>query len=75
MHRVHFTSHDIRNARVGASYGPLAETAFSFDHLYRRAQGLRFDGWRSRVRPASISMAARRRPLGAPRGGTGPLRR
>ena len=52
MHRVHFTSHDIRNARVGASYGPLAETAFSFDHLYRRAQGLRFDGWRSRVRPA-----------------------
>jgi hypothetical protein len=58
MKRIHFTDADLRNVRVGATYGPLAETALSLERLVRTdwsgaptapAETIGFDGWRERV--------------------------
>jgi hypothetical protein len=58
MKRIHFTDEDLRNVRVGPTYGPLAETALSLERLVRTdwsrapsdpAEAIRFDGWRERV--------------------------
>ncbi len=58
MKRIHFTDEDLRNVRVGPTYGPLAETALSLERLVRTdwsgappdpAETIRFDGWRERV--------------------------
>lgn len=58
MKRIHFTDEDLRNVRVGPTYGPLAETALSLERLVRTdwsgapsepAETIGFDGWRERV--------------------------
>ena len=58
MKRIHFTDADLRNVRVGATYGPLAETALSLERLVRTdwsgapaapTETIGFDGWRERV--------------------------
>jgi hypothetical protein len=58
MKRIHFTDADLRNVRVGATYGPLAETALSLERLVRTdwsgapaapTATIGFDGWRERV--------------------------
>jgi DNA-binding transcriptional ArsR family regulator len=58
MKRIHFTDEDLRNVRVGHTYGPLAETALSLERLARTdwsgapadpAETIRFAGWRERV--------------------------
>jgi hypothetical protein len=58
MKRIHFTDEDLRNVRVGPTYGPLAETALSLERLARTdwsavpavaEETIRFDGWRERV--------------------------
>ncbi|HET6953003.1 MAG TPA: DUF5937 family protein, partial [Acidimicrobiales bacterium] len=58
MKRIHFTDEDLRNVRVGPTYGPVAETALSLERLVRTdwsgapsdpAGTIGFDGWRARV--------------------------
>ncbi len=58
MKRIHFTDEDLRNVRIGPTYGPLAETALSLERLVRTdwsgtpsplAEAIGFDGWRERV--------------------------
>lgn len=58
MKRIHFTDDDLRNVRVGPTYGPLAETALSLERLVRTdwssapsgpAETIGFGGWRERV--------------------------
>jgi DNA-binding transcriptional ArsR family regulator len=58
MKRIYFTDEDLRNLRVGPTYGPLAETALSLERLVRTdwsgapsplAETIGFDGWREQV--------------------------
>jgi DNA-binding transcriptional ArsR family regulator len=58
MKRIYFTDEDLRNLRVGPTYGPLAETALSLERLVRTdwsgapsavAETIGFGGWRERV--------------------------
>jgi hypothetical protein len=58
MKRIHFTDEDLRNVRVGPTYGPLAETALSLERLARSdwsgvpsvaEESISFDGWRERL--------------------------
>lgn len=60
MKRIHFTDADLRNVRIGPTYGPLAETALSLERLVRTdwsgapsepGETIGFDGWRERVVP------------------------
>jgi DNA-binding transcriptional ArsR family regulator len=60
MKRIYFTDEDLRNVRIGPTYGPLAEAALSLERLVRtdwsgspapRAETFRFGGWRERVLP------------------------
>jgi DNA-binding transcriptional ArsR family regulator len=57
---VHFTGEDLARVRVGAPWGPLAETMFSVATLSGRRPNVLIDGWREAV---VDSLGERARPL------------
>jgi DNA-binding transcriptional ArsR family regulator len=58
--RIHLTAEDLARVRVGASWGPLAETVFSVAALSGRRPNVLIDGWREAVMD---SLGERARPL------------
>ncbi len=60
MLRIHFTAEDLARVRVGASWGPLAETMHSVVALSQRRPNVLVDGWREAVMDG---LGERARPL------------